>query len=146
MQKYSLLTNLSTQEERSKIIDLFGRVTKRDKHTSTESLEIALLAAMAMFDNGLLAENTLTVHEVHNHIALAICIVKAMAAFGESRFTAYDYMDAVINSTRTVDIEKLLELDEESFGVALTWLATDKRETYEDREHEQEPLELDVFA
>ena len=146
MQKHPLLTKLSTQEERSKIIDLFGRVTRHDKDTSTESLEIALLAAMVLSDNAMLSEGTLTVHEVHDYIALAICIVKTMAGFDETRFTAYDYMDGVINATGNVDVEKLLALDEEAFGVAMIWLATNKRETYENREHEQEPLELDIFA
>ena len=145
MTTYPLLDKLTDQAEQTKVIDAFGRM--RDSKIEPEIKDIAMLTLLALSDNGMLAKNsTPTVHEIHNHIALAICLIKTMPGIDESRYTMYDYMDAVINANQTVDIEKLLSLDEDYFAAAMIWLATNKRETYESREHAQEPLELDIFT
>ena len=77
---------------------------------------------------------------------LAARIRSAMPGTGENRFSMLDYADGVANARRSVDIGKLMALDDDAFAAALIWLATDKRETYEDREHCQEDLEPDVYA
>lgn len=81
-------------------------------------------------------------------VAVLLCdrVLEEMPDSGESRFSMSDYVDAVANARRTVDWAKLLDLDREGFAAAMIWLATDKRETYSDEEHAQEPLELDVYA
>lgn len=68
-----------------------------------------------------------------------------MAGVDEPRFSLHDYVDGIGNARRAVDLEKLNALDDEAFAVAVIWLAADKRETYEDREHVQEPLEIDIY-
>lgn len=68
-----------------------------------------------------------------------------MLSTDEPRYTILDYIDAVVYARNEVSEEKLLALDEEMFAVALIWLATDKRETYEDIPHTQEPLEVDIY-
>lgn len=73
-------------------------------------------------------------------------IYEAMAGVDEPRFSLHDYADGIANARRSVDPAKLLKLDDEGFIAAVIWLAADKRETYEDREHMQEPLELDIYA
>ena len=45
-----------------------------------------------------------------------------------------------------MDPEKLLAVPDDVFDAAMVWLATDKRETYEGREHMQEDLGTDIWA
>ena len=42
-------------------------------------------------------------------------------------------------------VGKLLKLGPGDFAEAMAWLAADKRETYEDLDHVQPELELDVY-
>lgn len=72
-------------------------------------------------------------------------IFDIMPGADEPRFSMHDYVDGIANARRNVDLEKLNALDDEAFAAAMIWLAADKRETYEDREHIQEPLELDIY-
>lgn len=76
---------------------------------------------------------------------LAHRIVTEMTNIDEPRYSMHDYADGIANARQTLNLQKLLDLDNESFAAAMIWLATDKRETYEGRDHMQEPLELDVY-
>lgn len=78
-------------------------------------------------------------------LALVSRIQEVMMSVDEPRYTILDYIDAIVYARNEVSEEKLLALDEEMFAVALIWLATDKRETYEDIPHTQEPLEVDIY-
>lgn len=69
-----------------------------------------------------------------------------MPGTDEPRFCLHDYIDGIANARKNVDFRKLLGLSDEGFIEALVWLAADKRETYEDREHCQEPLALDIYG
>lgn len=79
-------------------------------------------------------------------VELAGKIYADMTVIDEPRYSLYDYADAVANARMALDLGKLLALDRDSFVAAMLWLATDKRETYEDLEHAQEPLEIDIAA
>lgn len=83
-------------------------------------------------------------YEAYARVAGRICDM--MMRLDEPRFSLHDYADAVGNARRAVDPEKLLDLDGGTFDAAMIWLATDKRETYEDREHMQEDLEADIWT
>ena len=72
-------------------------------------------------------------------------ILEVMPGTDEPRFSMHDYVDGIANARKAVDFKKLLGLDDECFAAALVWLATDKRETYEGREHAQEPLDVDIY-
>ena len=73
-------------------------------------------------------------------------IYNVMPHMDEPRYAMHDYADAIANANNAVDAGKLLGLEsDDDFAAAMIWLATDKRETYEDRGHSQEPLELDIF-
>ena len=139
MHDWPLLKTLSNQKEISDTIENFNKIYKLPNNGP------AMLAAMSLAGNAMNPDDGMTAYEVLNWEALAICLTKAMLTLDESRFTLYDYMDGVINATKTVDLEKLLSLNVEEFCAAVIWLAIDKRETYEDREHCQEPLEIDIF-
>lgn len=71
---------------------------------------------------------------------LAVRIYNEMPLIDEPRYTLHDYADAVTHANAPLDPAKLLALEPESFAMAMIWLATDKRETYEGRAHDQEPL------
>lgn len=73
-------------------------------------------------------------------------ITDEMPLVDEPEFSMNDYADALANANQAVSFSKLLALDDESFPVAMIWLATDKRETYCGQGHAQGPLEVDVFA
>lgn len=77
-------------------------------------------------------------------IELAGRIYDDMTVIDEPRYSMYDYADAIVNARLALDLDKLLNLDRDGFIAAMIWLATDKRETYEGREHAQEPLEIDI--
>lgn len=79
-------------------------------------------------------------------VELAGKIYTDMTVIDEPRYSLYDYADAIANARMALDLGKLLALDRDSFAAAMLWLATDKRETYEDLEHAQEPLEIDIVA
>lgn len=77
---------------------------------------------------------------------LAVRIHDEMPSVDEPRFSCYDYVDGIVHATYgEVDMDKLLALDDEEFAKSLVWLACYKRETYENRPHEQEPLEHDIW-
>lgn len=82
--------------------------------------------------------------ELRDRARLAGRIYEEMTAVDEPRYNMTDYADAVVHARAPVSVGKLLALDAEKFAAAIVWLATDKRETYEDREHCQEPLEFDI--
>ena len=73
-------------------------------------------------------------------------IYDLMPGVDEPKFSLHDYADAIANAQRNIDPSKMLNLDDESFIAAMLWLAEDKRESYEERDHVQEPLEIDVYA
>lgn len=83
--------------------------------------------------------------ERNDAIQTAGMIYDIMADVDEPRFSMHDYMDAVANAAQAVDLEKLNALDSQAFAAAMIWLATYKRETYEDQAHIQGPLELDIW-
>lgn len=66
-------------------------------------------------------------------------IVTEMPDADEPRFSAYDYADAVTNAATPVDVVRLAELSVDDLAASLTYLAENKRETYEDRPHAAEP-------
>lgn len=72
-------------------------------------------------------------------------IYDLMPGIDEPRYSLHDYADGIANARTAVEPEKLLRLDDEAFIAAMVWLATDKRETYEERDHAQEPLEPDIY-
>lgn len=84
--------------------------------------------------------------DLDRFVKLAGKIYADMAVIDEPRYSLYDYADAVVNARIVLDLDKLLALDRDSFTAAMIWLATDRRETYEDLEHAQEPLEIDIAA
>lgn len=102
----------------------------------------AILASQLI---NIIGKPDMTAAQCKNCCYLAMRIDDEAPFWGESRFCQYDYIDAVANSIRNVNIEKLLNLDFDSFAVAMIWLAQDKRETYSEQPHEQEPLELDIW-
>lgn len=83
-------------------------------------------------------------YDAYARVADRVCGM--MLRLDEPRFSMHDYADAVGNARRAVDPEKLLAVPDDVFDAAMVWLATDKRETYEDREHMQEDLEADIWA
>lgn len=83
-------------------------------------------------------------YEAYIRVADRVCGM--MLRLDEPRFSMHDYADAVGNARRAVDPEKLLAVPDDVFDAAMVWLTTDKRETYEDREHMQEDLEADIWA
>lgn len=82
--------------------------------------------------------------ELHGMARLAGRIYEEMPVIDEPRYNMTDYADAVAHARVPVSVEKLLALDPEQFAAAMVWLATDKRETYEELEHCQEPLEFSI--
>lgn len=84
--------------------------------------------------------------DLDRFVRLAGRIYADMPIIDEPRYSLYDYADAVANARTALDLDKLLALDRDGFAAAMIWLATDKRETYEDRAHAQEPLEVDIAA
>lgn len=68
-----------------------------------------------------------------------------MPSADEPRFSLHDYADAIANARNAVSPAKLLAVPDDEFVAAMIWLATDKRETYEEQEHAQEPLEIDIY-
>ena len=77
-------------------------------------------------------------------IRLAMRIINMMAGCDDPRFSMYDYADAIANAARPVSIPTLLALGDGAFAESMAWLAGDKREAYEGREHVQDPLEYDI--
>jgi len=57
-------------------------------------------------------------------------IGKMICESGETRFSAYDYIDAIINWKDPIDIECLLSLDDSDFGLAMVAMAEYKRNVY----------------
>lgn len=84
--------------------------------------------------------------EYDAYARLAGRIEAEMPAMDEPRFSLHDYADAIANARQAVDPEKLLALGPDPFAESITWLATDKRETYAGRGHAQPPLRHDIFA
>ena len=58
------------------------------------------------------------------------CIGKMICESGETRFTAYDYIDAIINWKDPIDIKRLLALDDSDLGLAMVAMAEYKRNVY----------------
>lgn len=83
-------------------------------------------------------------YEAYIRVADRVCGM--MLRLDEPRFSMHDYADAVGNARRAVDPEKLLALDDGSFDEAMVWLAADRRETYEDRDHAQAGLVMNIWA
>lgn len=48
----------------------------------------------------------------------------------EARFSLYDYVDAFINSTKSLDMTKLMALDDQEFFMVMAASAEKKRKTY----------------
>ena len=57
-------------------------------------------------------------------------ITEMIRSNDEARFSAYDYVDAVINWKDPIDIKGLLALNENDFALAMTMIAEYKREVY----------------
>lgn len=81
-----------------------------------------------------------------SYARLAGRIETEMTVIDEPRFTMYDYADAIANATKAVDPEKLISLGQEDFARAMIWLAADKRETYEGKDHAQPAMPYDIYA
>lgn len=77
-------------------------------------------------------------------VAARICGI--IADYDDPRYSHSDYVDAMTGSRRLIDYAKLLVLSDDDFMAAISWLAADKRESYEDRPHVQAPLGLDIYA
>ena len=77
---------------------------------------------------------------------LAGRILDMLLSLDEPRYSTHDYADAVANARDPVSPEKLMALDDDAFAAAMVWLATDKRETYEEAGHAQAALELDIWG
>lgn len=115
----------------------------RKHRDDQEAIYAAHLAYMTLWELG--DDHSMTASQRAGYVRLAIRVEKEMSVADETRFTMYDYMDGVVNARRNVDVGKLLKLGPGDFAEAMAWLAADKRETYEDREHVQPELELDVY-
>ncbi len=96
--------------------------------------------------NQMRPDRTLTAREEALAIEAFGRIFDVMPTVDEPRFSMHDYIDGIANARNTVDLAKLWALDDACFAVAMIWLAADKRETYEERRHVQDPLELDIYA
>jgi len=96
----------------------------------------ACMMRQIMSDNDLFGDEATMPRDIAR-----ICIRAAslMPGMDEPRYSMHDYADAIAHARIDLVPDKLLALDDESFAAAMIWLATDKRETYEGREHCQEP-------
>lgn len=95
--------------------------------------------------NQMRPDRDLSPHEEALAVKIFGRIFGIMAGIDEPRFSMHDYVDGIANARRTVDFSKLLSADDDAFAAAMVWLAADKRESYEDREHMQDALELDIY-
>ena len=109
----------------------------RDSQTA-DLTKKAVLTAIAIHESG-------DESKLKEYAALSIRICNENPQDDDPRFSIDDYMDAVVHARRSVNLHKLLTLDVDDFAKAMGWLAQDKRETYEEREHNQEPLDIDIY-
>lgn len=123
-------------------LEMLKKVNAKRKEPDSISSKITGIITDAIMSD---VDNYLENNDGQQVLSLVTRILDMLMFIDEPRYTLFDYVDAVIHATHAVSLDKLLALDGEQFPVALIWLATDKRETYEDVPHTQEPLELDIY-
>ena len=114
------------------------------KHSGGGKWDAAMLAWRIIAPDGEMLD-TAKPSYMKDCCRLALRIQAVMPGIDEPRFSMEDYADAVAHATVPVDVRKLVYLeDDEAFAKAMAWLAAYKRETYEDRVHEEEPEDLGI--
>lgn len=113
----------------------------KDETEKDNTMSAAILAYGIVRQTGY--EN-MDVEGLDDIVRLCLRILSVMPLSDDPRFSMDDYADAYANANIDINLKKLLDLDDECFAAAMTWLAMDKHETYFDLPHAQGPIEVDI--
>ena len=142
MERYGLLYGTANRDVINEAVKATGEAMNLSKEPKAQSAALLAAQAIAMMEAG---TDGVTVENMQDCIALALCVNELMPEIDEPRYSMYDYVDAVINAAWPVNVSALLNLGSEDFQKSLVWLARYKRETYEAHPHVGEPLDVDIF-
>lgn len=126
-----------TERQTTDAVGVLAAASGLDNVAETVGEDVLLAAFLA---RNMIRESDVRNRETAYSVALvARRVATEMTTVDEPRFSVHDYADAVVNANPAVDVVRLAQLSLDDLAASLTYLAENKRETYEGRPHAAVP-------